>query len=112
MRKDSVYVEDLSSNGTVVNGKAVKQSKTRRLNEGDVISIPGYEIELDRCVVNASVPRMESAFDGRQTEAPSHRESLTTVSSEVLRGLFSVWEIVIVVAALASFALVIYYAAS
>src|SRR5690348_7410224 len=45
-RRGDVCVQDLSSNGTVVNGKPVAQKRPQKLVEGDVISVPGYEIEL------------------------------------------------------------------
>jgi len=91
-----VYMEDLSSNGTRVNGAAVSTSKPRKLAAGDIISIPGYEIELDKRLLPADpgpVPLSPSTF------------SRPTISAPFL----TAWEIVIVAAAIASFTLIIYY---
>ncbi len=55
-RKGEICVEDLSSNGTIVNGKPVPQKKAQKVSSGDVISVPGYEIEVGKRILPAANP--------------------------------------------------------
>ena len=98
-RDGQVCVQDLSSNGTFINGKPVTQKKIQKLVQGDVISVPGYQIEI------GGRPPMVKVRN-------SHRpENLAEAEKPVSgwRQPFTPWEIIVIAAALASFALSIYY---
>lgn len=97
-RKGEICVEDLSSNGTVVNGKPVVQKKAQKISSGDVISVPGYEIEVRKPVLAPLNPRQHALVSPPLEKAVSHFwES------------FTVWEIIVIAAAIGSFALIIFY---
>jgi len=96
-RHGEICVQDLSSNGTIVNGKPVAQMKPQKLSEGDVISVPGYEIQLGT----------------RLATAPAHQRRHLAVLPRKgvfrLSELFTFWELIVIAAAIASFGLIIYY---
>ena len=98
-RNGQICVQDLSSNGTLVNGKPVAQKKLQKVGEGDVISVPGYEIEVAGRLPPASADEPPDFTAPPQLEKPVSR----WIAS------FSVWEIIVIAAAIASFALIIYY---
>lgn len=98
-RNGQVCVQDLSSNGTFVNGKPVSQKKSQKLSEGDVISVPGYEIELGRRLPIASAHEPEHFTVPPQVEKAISRWSES----------FTLWEMIVIAAAIASFVLIIYY---
>ena len=98
----SYYLTDCgSSNGTFVNGKSLTQKRQQTLREGDVISVPGYEIEL-----GAGLP-IASAHQSQHLKASPQIETTVTGWSRS----FTVWEMVVIAAAIASFALILYYVA-
>lgn len=97
-RNGHICVQDLSSNGTLVNGKPVAQKKPQKVSEGDVISVPGYEIELGGWLPITSV-------EPRHSKLSSQVEKVVSGSS----GLFTLWETIVIVAAIASFVLIVYY---
>ena len=97
-RNGQICVQDLSSNGTLVNGKPVMQKKPQRLSEGDVISVPGYEIELGRRPPIATAPRPRHVTAAPQAKKDRFRRDT----------LLTAWEIIVIVAAIATFALIIY----
>ncbi|MBV8572601.1 MAG: FHA domain-containing protein [Acidobacteriaceae bacterium] len=98
-RNGQICVQDLSSNGTFVNGKPVAQRKLQKLSEGDVISVPGYEIELGSRLPLASA------------REPPHFPVPAPVEKVVIRWRESLtfWEMIVIAAAIASFVLIIYY---
>jgi predicted component of type VI protein secretion system len=50
----TLTVEDLSSNGTWVNGTLLKEHMSTRVKSGDIIEVPGYEIRV--MLGNADAP--------------------------------------------------------
>jgi pSer/pThr/pTyr-binding forkhead associated (FHA) protein len=101
-RQGVVYMEDLSSNGTRINGSAISSAKPRRLLDGDIISIPGYELELERHAPPPSEPTLSSA-----PVAPPLPKAISTDSAPLL----TAWEMMVIAAALASIVLIVYYIA-
>ena len=95
-RHGAVYVQNLSSNGTFINGELAPQSKPRKLNAGDVIIVPGYEIELEK---RSSSPPLPKSTDRRSVQR-AHTDRT---------GSLTVWELIVVVAAIGSFILIAYY---
>ena len=51
----ALTVEDLSSNGTWVNGALLKEHMSARVESGDLIEVPGYEMQV--MVQNAASPQ-------------------------------------------------------
>ena len=98
-RNGGICVQNLSSNGTIVNGKAVPQKKPQKLSAGDVIYVPGYQIELSRR------PPIAAVYEPQRfaVSAPPEEEASRWSES------FTFWEVVVIAAAIASFALIIYY---
>ncbi len=88
-------MEDLSSNGTFVNGELAPRSKPKKLNSGDVISLPGYEIKLER---RALPPAPRPVIPG----SAGTKLKISDLS-------FSTWELIVLVSAISSFVLIIYY---
>jgi predicted component of type VI protein secretion system len=58
----ALTVEDLSSNGTWLNGALLKEQMSARVKSGDFIEVPGYEMQV--MVRDADAPQKT------QTEAP------------------------------------------
>lgn len=98
-RDGQICVQDLSSNGTFINGKPVTQKKAQKLIQGDVISVPGYQIEIGGrpSVVQVRNSQRSENFAEAENPASAWRQSYTP------------WEIIVIAAAVASFALIIYY---
>jgi pSer/pThr/pTyr-binding forkhead associated (FHA) protein len=100
LRQKTVYIEDLSANGTLVNDKPVPQGRSAKLDGGDVIGIPGYEIDLD-------LPQEPSEFV--QSIPTATAPTIVGKRLSPFVGSFSFWELTIIGSALASFALILYY---
>lgn len=99
-RNGEIRVQDLSSNGTIVNGKPVPQKRPQKVSAGDIISVPGYEIQLSR-----RPPTAPAYEPQRFAVSPPQIEKAVSSWSES----FTFWEIIVIAAAIASFVLVIYY---
>ena len=97
-RNGEICIQDLSSNGTAVNGKPVPQQKPQKLGQGDVISVPGYDIEVGRPLPIPPPPQPQNSVP-----PPPESAGLSAVEP------FTFWEILVVVAAIASFLLIVYY---
>lgn len=98
-RNGQVCVQDLSSNGTFVNGKPAAQKKPQKLSDGDVISVPGYEIQV------GGRPPIASAREPQHTPVYAEVEKVGSRWGKS----FTLWEMIVIAAAIASFALIIYY---
>lgn len=98
-RNGEICVQDLSSNGTVVNGKPVPQNKPQRLSDGDVISVPGYEIELARRVHVSPIQQPQRSVLSSQSGQTLFRWAES----------FTIWEMIVSAAVIGSFVLILYY---
>ena len=98
-RNGEICVQDLSSNGTVVNGKPVPQNKPQKVGEGDVISVPGYEIEVGRRLSGSSIQQPQQTMIPPEPEPTGFRWGES----------FTIWEMVVIAAAIGSFLLILYY---
>ena len=56
---DALTVEDLSSNGTWLNGALLKEQMSAQVKSGDVIEVPGYEMQV--MVRSAEAPQKTQA---------------------------------------------------
>lgn len=100
LRQKAVHIEDLSANGTLVNDKPVPQGRSAKLDGGDVIGIPGYEIDVD--LPEGSSESVQGMYAAPAPGIVSRRLSR-------VMGTFSVWELTIIGSVIASFALILYY---
>jgi len=101
-----VFVTDLSVNGTWINGKRLAQNQKHRVEEEDVVEIPGYEFvfQLDQQAKvnpNGSSPELQSADE---TTAPQSQRGIFAALP-----FFTVLDAVIVALAAVSILLVVYY---
>jgi predicted component of type VI protein secretion system len=49
----ALFLTDLSSNGTWINGARMPQARKCKVREGDFIEVPGYEIQFQLGVANS-----------------------------------------------------------
>lgn len=98
-RHGAVYVQNLSSNGTLINGESAPQSRPKKLNEGDVIIVPGYEIELEKHPSPPPLPKSADPWSAKPARADRP-------------GSLTAWELMVVAAAIGSFILIVYYVIS
>lgn len=98
-RNGEICVQDLSSNGTIVNGKPVPQKRPQKLTAGDVISVPGYQIQVSKR------PPLAPVYEPQRFAVSPRLEKAVSRWSES----FTFWEIIVIAAAVASLALIIYY---
>jgi predicted component of type VI protein secretion system len=87
----NLLVEDLSSNGTFVNGARLPARSPLPLKRGDVIEIPGYKIEMN--------------WGSGQSEAGHQRNNPVR---EFLASL-TVWELLLIASILCSLILIVTY---
>jgi predicted component of type VI protein secretion system len=103
----ALTVEDLSSNGTWVNGELLKEHMSARVKSGDMIEVPGYEMQVR--VQNADAPQSPQA--GVQTAmvptepSSSRKRTLVAVALHILEPR----EAALLLFAVASFALISFF---
>jgi pSer/pThr/pTyr-binding forkhead associated (FHA) protein len=106
----AVFLQDLSSNGTWLNGKQLIRQNLEPVQDGDVIGIPGYELELtlpkQRVATSKSSPE---SLPVPAIEAVQQRRAAAPLSQYLA---FFTWsEMFVIGAAVCSF-LLIWYCAS
>jgi pSer/pThr/pTyr-binding forkhead associated (FHA) protein len=97
---DQLMIENLSSNGTRLNGEALTAQKPSPIQPGDLVEVPGYEIRIEL---------REAAQD---QVAPEKKPPVWQTYSKMVRGFFDPLEIILLVCALASIGLFTYYIAT
>ena len=101
--EDSVlFVTDLSTNGTWVNGKRIGSNRKCKVDEGDSIELPGYEIRYRIAGHGAAAPAAKPAVK----PVPSAGESQHPLS---MPGSFTLSELFLILVALAAFSLLLVY---
>lgn len=76
----ALTVEDLSSNGTWLNGLQLKEKRPEVVKSGDIIEIPGYHMEVS--MQNVSAPEPPRSDDdpvskSREATVPSWKRAIT-----------------------------------
>ena len=99
----NLLVEDLSSNGTFVNGARLPARTPSPLKSGDVIEIPGYKIEM-----NWGSGPSEAEVPDAVVSATGNRLRLPLSVQEFLASL-NVWELLLIASILCSLALIVTY---
>jgi len=99
----SLLVEDLSSNGTFVNGARLPVRSPLLLQSGDVIEIPGYKIEMhwDSEQPETVVPRPAASL---AASGPPQRYSVQEFFASL-----SFWELLLIATILCSLVLIVAY---
>jgi pSer/pThr/pTyr-binding forkhead associated (FHA) protein len=98
-RDNSVFIEDLSSNGTFINGSRVSRAQWQKVSLGDVIEVPGYQIQIGHSP-KSPAPRL-----------PADDPPPSAISDHWKQPFwrFTVWETTIVLVAACTLALIYFY---
>jgi pSer/pThr/pTyr-binding forkhead associated (FHA) protein len=104
----SLFLTDLSSNGSWLNGARMPQRGKCKIKDDDVIELPGYELRFALAGVE---PQATVALPGAVATNVS-RPRLATPEARSLATSFSGLELFLFVVALASAALLFFYLAS
>jgi pSer/pThr/pTyr-binding forkhead associated (FHA) protein len=109
--QSQVFAMDLSVNGTWVNGKRLAQHQKHRVEHGDVVEIPGYELVVQ---VQDAQPQVNSNGSAapvpEKTIATSPTPPAVPVSS--LKASFTLLDCFIMALALLTIVLAIFYVMS
>lgn len=116
MEGQDIFVTDLSSNGTWINGERLSKGQSYRVVEGDLLEVPGHEIALS--LLQSLDPRVPSpAADdgvtpthaGGASQARQRKSARARVPGLGLVRSLSALERFLILVALASFALLLSY---
>lgn len=104
LQEDQPTVENLSSNGTMLNGVPLQGRDTMPLVTGDILEVPGYEIRVE----------VQSAASGKTGDgaSPESGASKGPVWNKVIWTaveFFDPLEVVLLICAIATIALTTYY---
>ena len=94
---DQLMIENLSSNGTRLNGEALTVQEPSTLESGDLVEVPGYEI------------RIELREAAQNQVAAEKKAPVWQTYSKMALGFFDPLEITLLVCALACIGLFTYY---
>jgi predicted component of type VI protein secretion system len=101
-------VEDLSSNGTWLNGTLLKAQMTAPVKSGDVIEIPGYHMQV--MVQSVDAPQNKQArIVAPPIESPAAPRPAWTRPLVAALSFFEPVEAVLILLATATFALISFY---
>jgi len=108
-----LFLNDLSSNGTWLNGAKVEKGQPREIREGDVVEIPGYHIDVRVTAAPppAAVPApptLTEVSSAREVPEASQKPSFLRPFTSAISAL-SLLEKLLIIASMASFWLGIYY---
>lgn len=114
---NTVFVTDLSANGTSINGVRIRRNSPQALNAADVVSIPGFEIVITPAssadaAAGAATPAVSGAASAQpaQPEVSGRNAMLSAVFGFI--GSFTAIERFLAVLSLASLALLAVYVVS
>jgi predicted component of type VI protein secretion system len=103
----SVFIQDLSTNGTWLNSRDLAKQTHERVRNGDVIEVPGYQLEV-RLPEEAS-PAGTIAGAGPSGSPPARKLKWFGPIAKVLPA-FTWLEMLVMSASISSFVLIWYYA--
>jgi pSer/pThr/pTyr-binding forkhead associated (FHA) protein len=104
----SLFLTDLSSNGTWLNGARMPQRRRSKVKEDDVIELPGYELQF---ALGSAEPPATTALPGA-IATNVRRPRIAAPESPSLATSFSGLEMFLLAVALASAALLFFYLTS
>jgi predicted component of type VI protein secretion system len=104
----ALFLTDLSSNGTWLNGARMPPRRKCKVREGDFIELPGYEIHLQmgNAAAASSAP---TAFSATTTANSPRLPSAPPARSQSMVRSFTALELFLFLVVLASASLVIFY---
>ena len=100
----NLLVEDLSSNGTFVNGARLPARSPLQLKRGDVIEIPGYKIEM-----NWGSGQSEEAVVPQPVVSSAANKLRLPLSLQEFLASLTVWELLLIALVLCSLILIVTY---
>jgi len=99
-------IEDLSSNGTWLNGMQLKEKTSVSINQGDIIEIPGYQMEVNIQNRNAPGKMQVNNPSTMSVDAPVPKWKIPfNAVSDILEPR----ETVLLLLALASFGIIVFF---
>jgi predicted component of type VI protein secretion system len=110
LRDGNLAVENMSRNGTMLNGESLPVEGSSPLAPGDVLEVPGYEMRVElpeEGSSNSGEPETEAAAPALGT--PDEKVPAWSKFIHAAAGFFDPLEIVLLLCALASTALATYY---
>jgi predicted component of type VI protein secretion system len=106
----ALFLTDLSSNGTWLNGSRMPQRRKCRVADDDFIELPGYELRFQvASALGNSTSSMAVSGSGAAAAARTARVPAVEVKSRSLFRTFSPVEMFLLLVALASAALIAVY---
>ena len=108
-----VLISDLSSNGTSVNGSRLEKGKPREIRDGDLIEIPGYQIDFKVVAapaedVEVALPEIVEPPPLAIAAPPASKMAFLQPVLHILQSLSFV-ERLVIICAIASFWLGLYF---
>jgi hypothetical protein len=104
----ALLVEDLSSNGTWLNGVQLKEKISASVKSGDVIEIPGYQMEVNIQTVSAP-PKIQTEAGDSPEVAPKAPVPAWKRSVGAVLHVLEPRETVLLFLALISFTLIAFF---
>jgi len=107
-----LLLTDLSSNGTWLNGARMPQGRKCKTGEGDLVELPGYEIQVQLAEVPLPQPGPRSLPEAGVTVAPPRASAAAGKRAPSLAASVSGLEVFLLLVVLMSAALLIFYLTS
>ncbi len=107
-----LLLTDLSSNGTWLNGARMPQGRKCKAGEGDLVELPGYEIQVQLAAAPLAQPGPRSVPESGPTAAPRPTSASAGKRSASLVASVSGLEVFLLLVVLMSAALLIFYLTS
>jgi predicted component of type VI protein secretion system len=102
----ALAIEDLSSNGTWLNGELLKAQSSAPMKSGDIIEVPGYEMRVTvQSADAAKKPQAEAPMAVPSNEAEPQRKPQRAAAVHILEPR----EAALLLFAVASFALISFF---
>jgi len=107
----ALFLTDMSSNGTWINGARMPQHRKCKVREGDFIELPGYEIQFQ--LIATVAPAIAGMHNAVGSSNPArHASPSRNGRPRSAIGSFSALELFVLAVAFASAALLVLYLAS
>jgi predicted component of type VI protein secretion system len=101
-----LVVEDLSSNGTWLNGAPLKLQAVTQVKSGDIIDIPGYEM---LALIQQAEPSTSSLVKAAGDLTVSTKPKAGTATMAAIKDVFEAREAALLFVAMCSLAIVMFY---
>ena len=112
LENSALLLTDLSSNGTWLNGARMPQRRKCKTSEGDLVELPGYEIQVQLAAAPLPPPGSRSLPESGATVAPPRASAAAGKRAPSLAASVSGLEVFLLLVVLMSAALLIFYLTS